>query len=54
MTLNYPHITTITHIMFEFFATVIAPKLIEVFTELAWTACVALLAYTANKVWKTT
>ncbi len=40
--------------MFEFFATVIAPKVIQVFTELAWAACAALLAYAVNKVWKTT
>ena len=40
--------------MFEFFATVITPKVIQVFTELAWAACAALLAYTVNKVWKTT
>ena len=37
--------------MFEFFASVIAPKVIQVFTELAWAA---LLAYTVNKIWKTT
>jgi hypothetical protein len=40
--------------MFEFFATVIAPKVIQVFTELVWAACAALLAYTVNKVWKAT
>ena len=54
MTLNCLHTTTITHIMFEFITSVLAPKLIEVFTELAWAACAALLAYAANKVWKTT
>jgi TRAP-type C4-dicarboxylate transport system permease small subunit len=54
MTLNCPNITTTTHIMFEFITSVLAPKLIEVFTELAWAACAALLAYAANKVWKTT
>ena len=40
--------------MFEFFTTVIAPKVIQVFTELALAACAALLAYAVNKVWKTT
>jgi len=38
--------------MFEFLTTVIAPKVIQVFTELAWAACAALLVYTVNKVWK--
>jgi hypothetical protein len=38
--------------MFGFLATVIAPKVIQVFTELAWAACAALLAYTVNKVWR--
>lgn len=40
--------------MFEFLASVIAPRFIEMFTELAWAACGALLAYAVNKVWKTT
>lgn len=40
--------------MFEFLATVIAPEIIQVFSELAWAACAALLAYTLNKVCKTT
>ena len=40
--------------MFEFFTTVIAPKVIQVLTELAWAACAALLAYAVNKAWKTT
>jgi hypothetical protein len=38
--------------MFEFFTSVIAPKLAEIITELAWTACAAMLAYMVNKVWK--
>jgi hypothetical protein len=50
MTLNCLHTTTITHIMFEFIASVLAPRFIEVFTELAWAACGALLAYLTNKV----
>jgi TRAP-type C4-dicarboxylate transport system permease small subunit len=54
MTLNCLHITTTTHIMFDFITSVFAPKLIEIFTELAWAACGALLAYAANKVCKTT
>ncbi len=53
MTLNYLHITTTIHIMFEFITSVFVPRLIEMFTELAWAACGALLAYAANKVWKT-
>jgi hypothetical protein len=40
--------------MFEFITSVLAPRLIEMFTELAWAACGALLAYAVNKVWKTT
>jgi len=38
--------------MFEFFASVVAPKLTELLTELVWTACAAMLAYAVNKAWK--
>ena len=39
--------------MFEFFTTVIAPKFMQVFTELTWAACAAFVAYALNKVFKT-
>jgi len=36
--------------MFEFIASVFIPILTDMFMELAWAACAAMLAYATNKV----